>query len=94
LVNREIKQLNRNQEQIMEINTSESKASGMLEISVSEASEVDEALTKAIEAVQKAATEHRTGILVTRIDAGRYIVRAHPAVPFGLVRQRHTPTGK
>lgn len=72
----------------MEIETSGLEAPGMLELHITQASELDDALGKAIEAVQKAANEHRTGILVTRIDAGRYIVRAHPAVPFGLVRQR------
>lgn len=67
-------------------------APGMLEVHVENASEVDTALAKATDVVLKAAIEHRTGILVTRIGVGRYIVRAHPAVPFGLVRQRHDPT--
>lgn len=73
----------------MEIETSVLEAPGMLEIHVNHAVEVNDALTKAIDVVHKAAVEHRTGILVTRIDAGRYIVRAHPAVPFGLIRQQH-----
>jgi len=72
----------------MEIEISDLEKPGMLDVHVKEASEVDSALEQAIEVVLKAAAEHRTGILVTRIDAGRYIVRAHPAVPFGLVRQK------
>lgn len=69
--------------------TEKSRAIGMLEVHVERASEVDTAIAKATEVVLKAALEHRTGILVTRIGVGRYVVRAHPAVPFGLVRQRH-----
>lgn len=71
----------------MKIETSESQAPGTLEVHVNQASELDDALTRAIEVMQKAAAEHCTGILVSRIDPGRYIVRAHPAVPFGLIRQ-------
>ena len=77
----------------MEIEISELEKPGMLEVHVKEAAEVDSALEQAIQVVLKAASEHHTGILVTRIDAGRYIVRAHPAVPFGLIRQRHEPVG-
>lgn len=62
---------------------------GMIEVRVDKAADLDKALNKAIDVVFSDAKEHRTGILVTRISAGRYIVRAHPAVPFGLVRQRH-----
>lgn len=75
----------------MDFEASVLETPGMLEIQVKHAFEVDEALAKAINVVQKAAVEHRTGILVTRIGAGRYVVRAHPAVPFGLVRQQHEP---
>jgi hypothetical protein len=62
---------------------------GMLEISVTKEGEVDQALKDAIAQVAEAATHYRIGVLITRIGAGRYIVRAHPAVPFGLVRQQH-----
>ncbi|WP_181365031.1 hypothetical protein [Arthrobacter sp. HMWF013] len=31
--------------------------------------------------------EHRTGILISRIGLDRYIVRAHPGVPYGLIRE-------
>ena len=61
---------------------------GMLEVNVSNAAEVDPALEKAIAVVTETASHHRTGVLITRIGAGSYIVRAHPSVPFGLVRQQ------
>lgn len=75
----------------MDINRQQTKTPGMLEVHAKHASEVDDALTKAIDVVKIAATEHKTGILVSRIDAGKYIVRAHPTVPFGLVRQQYEP---
>ncbi|CAH0201556.1 hypothetical protein SRABI83_01918 [Arthrobacter sp. Bi83] len=75
----------------MDINRQQTETPGMLEVHAKHAYEVDDALTKAIDVVKIAATEHKTGILISRIDTGRYIVRAHPAVPFGLVRQRHEP---
>ncbi|WP_156642253.1 hypothetical protein [Arthrobacter sp. B6] len=71
----------------------ETEAPEMLEISVNSASEVDTALEEAIEHVKVAANNHRTGILVTRIRPGGYIVQAHSAVPHGLVRQRNDPEG-
>lgn len=61
---------------------------GMLEVNVRQASEVDEALKKAISQVMEAAARHQTGVLVTRLGPGQYIVRAHPAVPYGLTRQQ------
>ena len=77
----------------MEIKIAEPEQPGMLEVQVKDASEVDNALKEAISVVLKAALKHRTGILVTRIETGRYIVRAHPAVLFGLVRQRYDDAG-
>lgn len=62
---------------------------GMLEVNVSNAAEVDLALEEAIAVITETAMEHRTGVLVTRIGAGSYIVRAHPGVPYGLVRQQY-----
>lgn len=59
---------------------------GMVEVRVQKASEVDHALNEAIVRVRKAATRYRLGIMVTRLEAGWYIVRAHPEVPFGLFR--------
>lgn len=65
-------------------------APGMVEVLVSEAEELDGALAEAITLVSTAATNHRLGIMVTRVGIGSYVVRAHPEVPFGLIRQRHT----
>jgi hypothetical protein len=62
---------------------------GMVEVNVHSAAEVDPALEEAIAAIRETAAHHRMGILVTRTGAGSYIVRAHPAVPCGLVRQQH-----
>jgi hypothetical protein len=61
----------------------------MVEVNVNDSSELDHDLSEAIEAIKDAATRHQTGIMVTRVAPGRYIVRAHPAVPFGLTRQQH-----
>jgi hypothetical protein len=61
----------------------------MVDISVHDASQLDHALNDAIETVKAAAIRHETGIMITRTGPGRYIVRAHPAVPFGLIRQQH-----
>jgi hypothetical protein len=63
--------------------------SGMLEVNVKKAADVDQALEDAIAQITEAAKRHVTGVMVTRIGPGRYIVRAHPAVPYGLIRQQH-----
>lgn len=62
---------------------------GMIEVRIEYASETDHALNEAVERVKDAATKHGTGIMITRTGPGTYIVRAHPAVPFGLVRQQY-----
>jgi len=62
---------------------------GMLEVNVVRADEVDNALKEAITVITGTAIHHGIGVLVTRTGAGRYIVRAHPAVPYGLIRQQH-----
>jgi hypothetical protein len=62
---------------------------GVLEVNVTTAEEVDKALEEAIAVINKSATHHRVGVLVTRTGAGSYLVRAHPAVPYGLIRQQH-----
>ena len=62
---------------------------GVVEVNVHSAAEIDPALEEAIAVVRETAAHHRIGILVTRTGAGSYIVRAHPAVPHGLVRQQH-----
>jgi hypothetical protein len=62
---------------------------GMVEVNVQSAAEVNPALEEAIAVIRETAAHHRMGILVTRTGAGSYIVRAHPSVPYGLVRQQH-----
>jgi hypothetical protein len=61
----------------------------MMEVNVQSTAEVGPALEKAIAVIRETAAHHRIGILVTLAGAGSYIVRAHPAVPYGLVRQQH-----
>lgn len=62
---------------------------GAVEVRVDHAAQVDTALEEAITVVSPAAAEHQIGIMVTRMGAGVYMVRAHPEVPFGLTRQRY-----
>jgi hypothetical protein len=62
---------------------------GMLEVHVSSAGEVDLALEQAIAVITETAKHHLAGVLVTQIGAGHYIVRAHPAVPYGLVQEKY-----
>lgn len=62
---------------------------GMLALNVDSSADVDPALEDAIAVVAEAAAHHGVGVLVTRIGAGSYIVRAHPAVPIGLIRQQN-----
>lgn len=64
-------------------------SSGVVEVKVERAADVDEALHDAITLVLEPAMERRTGIMVTRIDAGRYTVQVHPEVPAGIIRQRY-----
>ena len=62
---------------------------GMVEVNVEKAPQLQAALEDAVGTVSAAAVEYRVGILITRIDALVYVVRAHPAVPFGLIRQQY-----
>lgn len=62
-------------------------SAGVVEVKVERASDLDGALNEAATEALKAAIEHKVGILMTRVDVGRYIVQAHPEVPFGLTRQ-------
>jgi hypothetical protein len=61
---------------------------GMLEVNVTKPEELDKRLQEAINVITRSASHHHVGVLVTRTGVGRYIVRAHPAVPHGLVRQQ------
>jgi len=62
---------------------------GMLEVTVDSAADLDDVLENAIKLIAKSAEHHQVGIMVTRTGLGRYVVRAHPAVPYGLIRQRN-----
>ncbi|MDQ0239508.1 hypothetical protein [Arthrobacter bambusae] len=57
------------------------RLTGMLEVNVSKAEDLDPALEEAIAVITKTAAQHHIGVMVTRTGSGRYIVRAHPAVP-------------
>ncbi|MDQ0678701.1 hypothetical protein QFZ30_002083 [Arthrobacter pascens] len=54
---------------------------GPVEIKVEEATAVERAIDDAIASVKEAADRHQTGVMLTRIAPGRYVVRARPAVP-------------
>ena len=60
---------------------------GMVEVRASQSDDVGRALEDAVRAVGGAADRHGTGIMITDVGGGRYVVRAHPAVPHGLVRE-------
>ncbi|MDQ0801461.1 hypothetical protein [Arthrobacter sp. SLBN-112] len=66
------------------------KTPGMVEVNIDQPSDADQALNEATETVTEAATRYQMGIMITRTGPGRYIVRAHPAVPFGLIRQQYS----
>lgn len=67
----------------------EERLPGMVEVNLTTGEEVDKALEEAIAVITKTATHHGMGVLVTRTGAGSYVVRAHPDVPYGLIRQQH-----
>lgn len=60
---------------------------GMLEVNGISAAGLEQALEEAIARVSAAAAYHRVGVLVSRTGPESYIVRAHPTVPHGLIRQ-------
>ncbi|SKB71868.1 hypothetical protein SAMN05660916_02285 [Arthrobacter sp. 31Cvi3.1E] len=59
----------------------------MLEVTLSQVDDERTSLDVAIERVTEAAQLHGMGVMVSRIADERYVVRAHPAVPYGFVRQ-------
>lgn len=60
----------------------------MVEVRVRDPREAQEALADAVRVVGEAADRYGTGIMITAIGEGCYVVRAHPAVPAGLVREQ------
>jgi hypothetical protein len=72
-----------------QLGAAENFSPGVVDVKVEKAADLDEAIHDAVERLLEAATEHKTGIMVTRLGVGRYTVQTHPEVPFGLIRQRH-----
>lgn len=68
--------------------TDQGRSAGMVEVRAEEAGRAREALADAIRVVQEAADRHSIGIMITHVGEGCYVVRAHPAVPHGLVREQ------
>ena len=66
----------------------EPRSAGMVEVRVRDAADAAQALADAVLAVGEAAARYGTGIMITEVGEGSYVVRAHPAVPFGLVREQ------
>lgn len=60
----------------------------MVEVRVQDEAQLQQALADAVRTVGEAAERYGTGIMITELGEGYYVVRAHPAVPFGLVRQQ------
>ncbi|HJV98568.1 MAG TPA: hypothetical protein VJ617_05685 [Arthrobacter sp.] len=63
---------------------------GVVEVRVGNPNDVLRALDDAVRAVGEAADRYGTGIMITDVGGGGYVVRAHPAVPHGLVRERRS----
>lgn len=66
----------------------ERRSPGMVEVRVSAPGEARETLAGAVRLVREAADRFSTGIMITDVGEGCYVVRAHPAVPHGLVREQ------
>jgi hypothetical protein len=66
----------------------EPRCPGMVEVRVSDPRDANKALADAVAVVREAADRYGTGIMITEIGEGYYVVRAHPAVPAGLVREQ------
>jgi hypothetical protein len=60
----------------------------MVEVRVPSPGEAHHALAGAVRLVREAADRFSTGIMITNVGEGCYVVRAHPAVPHGLVREQ------
>lgn len=60
----------------------------MVEVRVQDKDQLQQALAEAVRTVSEAAERYGTGIMITELGEGYHVVRAHPAVPFGLVREQ------
>lgn len=59
----------------------------MVEVRVPASRDARETLAGAVQLVRKAADQFSMGIMITYVGEGCYVVRAHPSVPHGLVRE-------
>lgn len=59
-----------------------------IQISVSEASHLDESLTRAVDVLINNAVANNCGILVIRHSHEQYTAEVSPNVPFGLTREK------
>ena len=66
----------------------EPRSVGMVEVRARKTGDAGQALADAVLAVGEAAQRYGTGIMITEVGEGSFVVRAHPAVPFGLVREQ------
>ena len=67
--------------------SADQRSPGMLELIVPEGEDMEPALEAAIVQVTPAASRNGMGVMATEIQKGYFVVRAHPAVPFGLIRR-------
>ncbi|WP_311214999.1 MULTISPECIES: hypothetical protein [unclassified Arthrobacter] len=58
----------------------------MTEVVIKPEQDTEMALYEAILTVRPAAIHYGMGIMITQIGVDRFVVRAHPQVPLGLVR--------
>lgn len=68
----------------------EGRSAGAVEVRAGQSDDVGRALEDAVRAVGEAADRHGIGIMITDVGGGCYVVRAHPAVPYGLVRDQRS----
>lgn len=60
----------------------------MVEVQARDGADIDKALADAVRVVREAADLYGTGIMITNVGEGCYVVRAHPAIPHGLIREQ------
>ncbi|MFX1818574.1 hypothetical protein PV768_02150 [Pseudarthrobacter sp. CC4] len=66
----------------------EPRCPGMVEVQARDGADIDKALAAAVRVVREAADLYGTGIMITNVGEGCYVVRAHPSIPHGLVREQ------
>ena len=71
------------------LGTTEVFSPGVVDVKVGKTADLEDPIHDAVTRLLEAATENKTGIMVTRVGVGRYTVQTHSEVLFGLIRQRH-----